>query len=55
MNRKFRITYSEEDQDIAFRLSGMYLEHSSDSGVEIVGFWLGSVVDIDRELTTRNC
>lgn len=45
----------EEDEDVAFGLSGVDLEDGGDCCVEVVCFWLGSVMDVDRELTTGNC
>jgi len=40
-------TYSEENQDVTLGLRCMNLEHSRDCGMQVVGFWLGCIVDVD--------
>jgi hypothetical protein len=33
----------------------MNLENGGDGSMEIIGLWLRCIMDIDRELTARNC
>ena len=47
-------THSKENKDVTLGLCGMNLENSCDSSVEVVGFGLRCVMDINRELTPRD-
>lgn len=48
-------TDGKEDKNVALGLRRVYLEDSRNSGVQVVRFGLWRVVDIDRELATRDC
>jgi hypothetical protein len=43
----------EKDKDVAFGLGSVYLKNSRYGGMQIVGFGLGRVVDVDRISTAR--
>ena len=47
-------TYSKEDKDVTLGLRRVNLEYSGDGGVQIVGFGLRSVMDVDRVHATGN-
>ena len=48
-------TYSKEDKDVTLGLRRVNLEYSGDGGVQIVGFGLRSVVDVDGITSTGDC
>jgi hypothetical protein len=48
-------THSQEDEDIPLWLGGVDLEHGRDSRVYVVGLGLGSVVQVHRISTSRDC
>lgn len=47
-------TDGEEDQDISLGRGHMDLEHGGDGCMEVIGFRLSGVPNLDRETTSRN-
>lgn len=50
-----RRTYSEEDEDVTLGLRGVDLEDGGNGRMEVVGFGLRSVEDVDGVATTGDC
>jgi len=54
IEKKMKLSYRQEDKDVAIWKNGMKLKYSRNSSAEIVGFGLGSIMNLDREFTTRD-